>query len=507
MLFPSNEFLVLFLPISLVVFLILRRFAGATAVIWFLLLASLFFYSSHNPYYAALILGSMTFNYVLGWICVRGITSTRLSIAIGVSGNLSVLVWFKYSFFLSQNLSGVLGVALPAYTGDLPLAVSFFTFLQIAYLVDVCTSKKTSGGILEYFLFVSFFPHLIAGPLVHHRELIPQFRRIQRDWRSWQISFAVGLTIFAVGLFKKVGVADTIAPMADFVFDGAQEGRSPTLISAWLGVISYALQIYYDFSGYSDMAIGLSKMFCLRLPINFNSPYRAGSIIDFWKRWHITLSRFLRDYLYIPLGGNRRGTVRRFTNLMFVMLLGGLWHGAGWKFAIWGGLHGFYLVVNHAWRWLLGDRLDRSRCWSFVSWGLTITAVTVAWVPFRAADVATSLKVWSGMAGANGVELPRSLGFLVDVLPGARIGAVGSPMASSMDLAVFAAALLVAIGCPNVYQVVRRGSPVLDAHIDNIGDAPFQWSPTLPYAFAVCGLILYCFMANQFSSPFLYFQF
>ena len=506
MLFPSNEFLLVFLPGTLALFLILRRWGSSELVVVFLVIASLIFYSWTNPLYLPLILASMIFNYAVGLSHVRGTLGKHSTIVLGVTINLLVLGWFKYSGFLARGLQPYFSFPLPAYHGDLPLAISFFTFLQIAYVVDVARARKTSGGLWDYFLFVTFFPHLIAGPLVHHRELIPQFKKIGRSWQTWQASFAVGITIFVIGLFKKLGIADAVAPIADQIFDGAKAGDAPTLIPAWLGTTAYALQIYFDFSGYSDMAIGLSKMFCLRLPINFNSPYQADSIIDFWKRWHITLSRFLMDYLYIPLGGNRSGPIRRYVNIMIVMVLGGLWHGAGLQFIVWGALHGIYLLINHLWRSLFPQNPIHSRARRTAYWGLTMLAVLAAWVPFRAADLSSAALIWKGMFGFNGVALPSTLQSVAAYVPGVTTP-MNLPNVSLLHLSVFAIGALIATAAPNIYRIVVRNSPVLNPGIDLPRPARFQWRPTVAYAIGVWLIFVLCLVRNQENSPFLYFQF
>ena len=293
----------------------------------------------------------------------------------------------------------------------LPLGISFFTFQKIAYLVDAYRGEVRAGGFLSFALFVTFFPQLIAGPIVHHSEVIPQFGQ-KSTYRPNLDNLSMGIGIFVLGLAKKTVLADSIATYATPVFRAAQAGADPTLFEAWGGALAYTFQLYFDFSGYSDMAIGLALMFNIRLPINFNSPYKATNIIDFWRRWHITLSRFLRDYLYIPLGGNRHGVARRYANLMLTMLLGGLWHGAGWTFIVWGGLHGIFLVINHFWHALgVGSATTSgARPGSDGSAARTITflAVMVAWVFFRAEDFDAATRILAGMAGLNGVQLPAS---------------------------------------------------------------------------------------------------
>jgi D-alanyl-lipoteichoic acid acyltransferase DltB (MBOAT superfamily) len=306
----------------------------------------------------------------------------------------------------------VTGSGIGAETILLPLAISFFTFQQIAYLVDAYEGLTREYNFLHYCLFVTFFPQLIAGPIVHHREMLPQFAS-DTIYRFNQSTFTAGLTTFCLGLFKKVIIADGAATYATPVFDAAEAGEILTFFEAWTGAFGYTIQLYFDFSGYSDMAIGLGMMFGIRLPLNFFSPYKAVNIIDFWRRWHMTLSRFLRDYLYIPLGGSRRGKVRRYVNLMVTMLLGGLWHGAGWTFVAWGALHGFYLVVNHAWhavRRSLGHNLEKTTlAGRTLSRIVTLTAVIFAWVLFRAESFGGAMSIISGMVGLNGFALPSQV--------------------------------------------------------------------------------------------------
>ena len=262
---------------------------------------------------------------------------------MGIGLNLGLLAWFKYANFLAASINNLAGTSLSFGDIVLPLAISFFTFQQIAFLVDAYRGLADEPNIGRYGLFVTFFPQLIAGPIVHHAEILPQYA--QRDSiRLKADNLSIGLTIFAVGLFKKVVFADSMGAYADTVFQAAALGDTVSFVSAWAAAAAFSLEIYFDFSGYTDMAIGIARMFGVRLPLNFDSPYKSTSIIDFWRRWHITLSRFLRDYLYYPLGGNRNGTGRRYGNLMVVMLLGGLWHGAAWTFVFWGALHGLFRV-------------------------------------------------------------------------------------------------------------------------------------------------------------------
>ena len=416
MLFNSYGFIFLYLPIVLLVFFWLARISHAFAAGW-LALASLFFYGYWNPAYVGLLLGSIVCNYAFGlWIAKIRIgeqgpgsegqkkRKKRLLIA-AIAANLLLLAYYKYANFFVGSVNSMAGTQWSPGGIILPLGISFFTFTQIAFLVDTYQGKVKEYNFIHYLLFVTYFPHLIAGPVLHHKDMMPQFAHASTYRINWD-HVATGLLLFTLGLCKKVLWADSLAPFATAIFDGVQHGMEigtlPTIYEAWSGALAYTLQIYFDFSGYTDMALGAALMFGIRLPVNFNSPYKATSIIEFWRRWHITLSTFLRDYLYIPLGGNRKGKLRRYLNLMITMLLGGLWHGAGWTFVIWGALHGVYLTINYLWRGIVGERL---LLWvpnwlgSLAGGALTFIAVVAAWVVFRADNMAQALVILKAMFG------------------------------------------------------------------------------------------------------------
>ena len=395
----------------------------------------------------------------------------------GIAANLGLLGYYKYANFFVDNLNALLGNNLILETIILPLAISFFTFQQIAYLVDAYRGETHEYSFLHYALFVTFFPQLIAGPIVHHHEMLPQFAR-STIYRLKAEHLAVGLTIFTLGLFKKVVLADGVAVYATPVFNAAEAGTALTFFEAWGGALAYTFQLYFDFSGYSDMAIGLARMFGIRLPLNFNSPYKATSIIDFWRRWHITLSRFLRDYLYIPLGGSRKGEARRLTNLLITMLLGGLWHGAGWTFVLWGGLHGCYLVVNNIWRKWRASRghLHSTPVGRFFAWLLTMLAVIVAWVPFRAEGMGAIQIMLSAMFGLQGISLPtawnghlglfetgiKSVGFIFS-------GAFNNSLANwNRGIYWLASLFSISIFLPNTQQFMYRYRPALETYMNEI---------------------------------------
>lgn len=330
-----------------------------------------------------------------GSVAVERVLSRKAILIVGIVFNLGLLGYFKYANFFIANLN-VLGANLSLPNIMLPLAISFFTFQQIAFLVDSYREETRDYDFLNYSLFVTFFPQLIAGPIVHHKEMMPQFASRWNLVKRYR-NIALGLFIFSLGLFKKVVIADTFAQWATPGFDIATELN---FFEAWITSLSYTLQLYFDFSGYTDMAIGSALLFNIKLPINFNSPYKALDIQDFWKRWHITLSRFLRNYLYIPLGGNRKGPWQTHVNLFATLLLGGLWHGASWMFVIWGALHGMALVVHRVWR-QLGFRMPK-----IIAWVMTFGFINLTWVFFRAKEMDDAFKVIRGMSGANGVGTP-----------------------------------------------------------------------------------------------------
>ena len=415
MLFHSFNFVFIFLPIVIAGFFVCAKYLGQQKALMFLLLSSAYFYGSWNPAYLLLLYGSITGNYVASRILAAARNSGRSqagSLLVGLFSflNLAALGYFKYFNFFIENANTAFDLSFVSEEIILPLAISFFTFQQIAFLVDVHRGLAREHSILEYALFVSFFPQLIAGPIVHHGELIPQFHKPE-TFRFNLTNFSDGTSIFMLGVFKKVALADQFEPYANNVFEAAQSGSDVSFFAAWGGVLSFSFQIFFDFSAYSDMAIGIARIFGINLPINFNAPYKATNIIEFWRRWHITLSRFLRDYLYISLGGNRKGKTRRYINVLITMVLGGLWHGAAWTFVIWGALHGLYIIVNYLWRRLTKGILpDRpGLVGRAFGWGLTFIAVAIAWVFFRADSFASAMSLLEGMAGLNGVFLPAQL--------------------------------------------------------------------------------------------------
>ena len=466
MLFNSYEFIYVFLPVTALLFFAFSAGGRPMLAAGWLGLASLFFYGYWSPRYILLLLASIAANYLMGRGILRlrderRLRGCRLLVMAAVTFNLGLLAYYKYANFFVDSLNALAGTGFQLERILLPIGISFFTFTQIAYLVDAYQGKARESNPVHYLLFVSYFPHLIAGPILHHSEMMPQFAD-RRTYRFEVTNFSIGVIFFFIGLFKKVVLADGVQLFVGPVFDADPSYRL-TFLEAWLGALAYTLQLYFDFSGYSDMAIGLSKMFNIDLPLNFNSPYKAHNIVEFWRRWHMTLSRFLRDYLYIPLGGNRHGLLRRYANLMATMLLGGLWHGAGWNFVIWGGLHGMYLVCNHAWQGfrvkVLGHDLERHTARGRVAGAaLTFLAVVLAWVFFRAPSFPAAVNILQGMAGIHGAVLPEQWQAVLATGAAATVGGMSfgylEAFGGTRQMVWVAALLAIAWGLPNSQQII-----------------------------------------------------
>ncbi|MDP2031013.1 MAG: MBOAT family protein [Thiobacillus sp.] len=506
MLFNSFVFLYLYLPLALAGYFAIARLSREAAMLW-LLVASIFFYGWWDSRYVALLVGSIVFNYMAG-AAIAGSKRYRGSLlAIAIVANLAVLSWYKYANFFGSSVGALLGQQWHALDIILPLGISFFTFTQIAFLVDVWKGEVKEYNFVHYALFVTYFPHLIAGPVLHHKEMMPQFRRAV-SYRPNLDDLTTGLLLFCIGLFKKVVLADSIQPYVAPVFD-APPGASLTLDEAWAGALAYTFQLYFDFSGYSDMAVGLSRMFGIVLPLNFNSPYKAVDLIEFWRRWHMTLSRFLRDYLYIPLGGNRKGVARRYLNLLATMLLGGLWHGANWTFVIWGGLHGVYLIVNHAWLKFRG--IDNSHVAGPFGHALavvaTFLAVVIAWVFFRAQTFDAAWRVLSAMAGSQGCHLPWETSALFQTL-----GCVSNTREIYSDGNVvwlwICFSFAVVWGLPNSQQITESMNQWLfRAHHGGARKGKYLLASMLMGALLVGLVVLSAISGSRGASEFIYFNF
>lgn len=487
MLFNSHEFILAFLPATLLAFFIVAR-ASELAARVVLLGASFFFYAWWSVEYGLLIVATIVMNYGFGralqHLASNRSQNARHLLIVALAVNLGLLGYYKYRNFFIENLGAALGFDWSLAPLVLPLAISFHTFQQIAYLVDSYRQKVEQPTLFSYALFVLFFPQLIAGPIVHHWQLLPQLHS-RRMYRFDAESFAAGLTYFVLGLSKKVLLADPLSSVADPIFDAAV-AAPPTATEAATATLAYTFGLYFDFSGYSDMAVGLALMFGVRLPYNFNSPYRAVSIIDFWRRWHMTLSHWLRDYLYIPLGGSRHGPVRRHVNLMITMLLGGLWHGAAWSFMLWGALHGAFLIVNHAWNGLAARFAAAGRPIALpqpVAWGLTFGGVALAWIFFRSPSLEHALAMLNGLVGSNGLHSER------------LASAIGAGKGITLALAAGIALLM-----PNTQQL-----------IDGVGRSRrmphLRWSSGRVWSTALAALFMLAFTQMSAVREFVYFQF
>ena len=502
MLFNSYLFVLAFLPITLATFLFLGAYGQQRLATAWLVATSLFFYGWWNPAYLSLIIPSMVLNFLLGLaLGNEQLQQRKLLLGMGVAANLALLGYFKYANFAAENINLLLDNPIELAPIVLPLAISFFTFQQIAYLVDAYRGEIREVNFLNYGLFVTFFPQLIAGPIVHHKEMMPQFENGFSRFR--QSNLAVGLTIFTIGLFKKVVIADGVAEFSTPVFQAASAGTSLTLMEAWFGALAYTFQLYFDFSGYSDMAIGLARLFGIRLPLNFFSPYKSRNIIEFWRRWHITLSRFLRDYLYIPLGGNRKGSARRYLNLLVTMLLGGLWHGAGWTFIIWGGMHGLYLVLNHFWQYLCGQHQYLTKflpgCAGYL---LTFVAVVFAWVFFRANDLSSAVLISKTMLGLG--AYPLSIDMQSGILDSLFTNNLFHKPEAVLNWFIICGFIVWLL--PNTQQLMAAYRPVIELY-QRQAVVRLKWRPTTAWAILIAALALWALQSMNRISEFLYFQF
>lgn len=541
MLFNSSAFILYFLPVCLAGFYALGLLGRQRLALAWLTVMSFVFYGWWNIWSVPLLAGSILFNFFVGRHLAK--TASKPAFLAGVAANVLLLGFFKYTGFVGTTVSDLLGLGWDVPEIALPLAISFFTFQQIAFLADSYDGVAQEPKLLNYGLFITFFPHLIAGPITHHKEMIPQFDE-PAIFRPRADLFSLGLTVFLAGLFKKVVIADGIALYARPVFEAAALGTEPTLLEAWGGALAYAMQMYFDFSGYSDMAIGLGLLFGISLPLNFNSPYKAPSIIEYWQRWHMTLTRFLTAYIYNPivLAMTRRRLAAKKTVLRpgrtdlpaFVMLvavptiitmfISGFWHGAGWQFIAFGLLHGAFLTVNHGWRmlkarggWSVPGPAPLRHAASVL---LTFLCATIALVFFRSADVPSAMRIVAGMAGANGVIVPFDV---ANIAAGRAIVALLGLETGEMELfwvrEVFWLALLFWIVwfMPNVAQWMRHYQTALAPKMKAIwydrrilADSPLAaWHPSVACGVIVGAIGITALLRTFSSAPseFLYFQF
>ena len=484
MAFHSYLFLFLFLPVVLAVFFTLGRKNEQMAACW-LLFASLCYYVSWDYRYLPILLASMLLNYAA---CSRILASgqvrrRKIWLTAAIAVNLLMLGTFKYANFFISTINGLTGKEMSLLTLLLPIGISFFTFTQISLLVDAYHGKIREIRPDQYALFVSYFPYIVAGPVLHHRDMLPQFTDTN-NYKPTAANFAVGVTLFVFGAAKKLLIADNLVPMVDVAFSA----NSPQLFQAWLGLFAYTLQLYFDFSGYSDMAIGISRLFGFQIPCNFNSPYKASSVSDFWLRWHISLSRFLRNYLYIPLGGNRNGQVARYRNLLLTMLLGGLWHGANWTFVIWGGLHGLYLCIQHGWQKLRSQHVQSTgKLAAFGNRALTFLAVMIAWCFFRAPDVTSACNILAGLFGKHGVAFVSGV--------------------DSLDYGLLAFSAFIAFYMPNTNEIVLYCDSRFANTPDSFSLFQVRWVASMRWGLAIGILFVLCLLHMEQTKDFIYAQF
>jgi len=537
MLFNSYEFIFVFMPVTLALFLLLKSASRRLALSW-LIVASLGFYAWWRPLNVLIMLPSVLVNFALARVLQRlagtpaASGARRALLALGIVLNVCFLGFFKYVTFVQTTVNELAGTDFVVIHVVLPLGISFITFQKIAFLIDVYSGRVEKFSFRHFCLFVLFFPQLIAGPIVHFREMMPQYLAIER--RLDKEALAVGATLFIFGLFKKVVLADGIAQQVSPIYALAGSGQEVALIAAWTAALGFTLQIYFDFSGYSDMACGLARCFGVRLPINFNSPLKASNIIDFWAHWHITLTRFLTAYVYTPLvlwltrRRARRGlqamrarnpNLGAFVQLLvgptlLTMFISGLWHGTGYVFMLWGILHGVYLCLNHAWRVHAAHRWPRERYQALMrplGFGLTFVAVVFAMVLFRAPSVVAAGDIFAGMLGLHGISLPP---VLLELAGLDRLGVFSAGTQSLSELVTAAAWLLallaIALGLPNALELLERHEPVLGftapAHAGLLSRR-LAWAPNVPWTLLVGALAAASVMRLGGKSEFLYWQF
>ncbi len=497
MVFNSFPFIFIFLPLTLAGFFLLGR-KGRPWAASGLTLASLVFYGWWDYRYLPLLLLSVSLNYWAGHRILQtahAVTRKRWLI-LALSINLLLLAFFKYVDFFLQSINGVASQNFPLLHIIMPLGISFFSFTQIAFVVDAYYGKIQKISFFPYLAFATYFPYIVSGPILDYKEMAPQLTAPAADTAAVQClsskseNIARGLALFVCGLAKKILIADNLIPLVSPAFSD----HNPQLIQVWLGLLAYSFQLYFDFSGYSDMAIGVSRMMGIDIPLNFNSPYKATSISDFWQRWHISLSRFLRNYLYIPLGGNRCGSFNRYRNLMLTMLLGGLWHGANWTFVVWGGLHGLYLCIQHGWQAIRPASTQKPSLLTRLSYRtLTLLAVLLAWCFFRAPNVSTALQVLAGMIGMNGISWPG------DVEP--------------FTLIVLAGSAFLAFFLPNSQEIFFTPLPVvpptMPSQTNNPATAivPLRWSANWQWGLATGIVFTLCVLNLNRIAGFIYVQF
>jgi alginate O-acetyltransferase complex protein AlgI len=512
MLFNSFIFIFLFLPITAIGFYICKRYNFKSALC-LLVLASLYYYAYWKIEYLGLMLGSIFVNHILATIALTKPAqkfNRKTILVISVLFNLLLLGYFKYLRFVVENLNAVFVTNISTPDIILPLAISFFTFQQIAYHVDLYQGKIAHHNLLEYMLFVCFFPQLIAGPIVHHSEMMPQFSA-RADKPFYWGNISVGLTIFIIGLFKKIVIADSLAPYVSLVYTSAASGETIDFYAAWVAALGYSFQLYFDFSGYSDMAIGCARIFGIRLPCNFFSPYKGKNIIEFWRRWHMTLSRFFRDYIYIPLKGSQHSPLRMTSNLLITMFLGGIWHGASWTFAVWGSLHGVYLAINHLWNASVTPHFCKNLFYKFLAWLVTFMFIVCSWVLFRAENFSSAQSILFSMFGGSGISVPRQA-INYGMIPSSLMQTfdIQASMLSARAAMYLLGAMTVVFFLPNTHQLMSRYRPsVLPGNFSKRVLNPYLlWRPNKLWAIIILLILLIALSSMLYGkSEFLYYNF
>jgi len=511
MLFHSYEFIFGFLPATFAIFVIVHKLLGRPQALLWLIAASFIFYGQWSPLHAALLGASIVVNFGFARALIalkENKAASRAVLLAGVTANLGALGYFKYTNFLLENINAFAGTGFSNLEVFLPIGISFYTFIQIGYLVETYNRQVNETKLADYALFASFFPYITAGPIVLQREMMAQYHAQQTKLLDAG-RIATALSVFGIGLFKKLALADSIAPFADTVFNGVAGGAPVGMDVAWVGALAYTLQLYFDFSGYTDMALGVGMLFGLKLPLNFNSPLKAGSIMDFWRRWHMTMTRFFTNYLYTPLAvammrralTKRHGATRRFLlavamPISFTFLLAGIWHGAGWTFVVFGLIHGVALAVNHAWREASMPRMPHS-----VGWLMTMGVVVTGLVVFRAPDMATATTILLSMTGLDA--------FLAAGTAQAMAPVTVDLIAGQGWILLLAAIALI---CPNVQQIMRNNwyssdpAPEEDAD-ESRTPAWLRWRLSPTWALA-SGVVLTIALASlSGDTQFVYYQF
>lgn len=513
MLFNSYEFIFIYLPILVFTMYLLSKFKNFNLTLGALVFFSLVFYAYWNPLYLLLLIPLAMINYYLAYWIIKisekkYYSFNKILLIFGLTLDISVLCYFKYMNFFIGIYSDISRTEIHHLNIILPLGISFFIFQKIAYLIDAYRGEVKNKSLLNFLFFVSFFPQLIAGPIVHHKDIIPQLDN-KDALKISSKNITLFITIFSIGLSKKILFADNISQFSSPIFNSISNGYAPNFLEAWIGALSYSMQIYFDFSGYCDMAIALGLLFGIKLPLNFNSPYKSLNIIDFWRRWHMTLSKFLRDYVYIILGGNKNGGVRRYINLFITMLVGGFWHGANWTFIIWGALHGLFLIVNHTWRFVTTNKKYfefNNIIFKIFSFAITYLSVVIAWVFFRSENINSAIVMIKSMFLFNEISLPIGLAGKFQFFSQQKINFHGVTELGLQEAVISLVILhLIVFTMPNTQEII--GYYEITNKKSNIILKYLNWKPNLKWCLIMVILTMFTILKVSAVSEFIYFQF